>query len=96
MYKNRFAVILAIFLALVFVTPSIAQDAKKSETKKMEKKEMKEAGTLKEVACDPACGFRIQSHDEKEIVSAVKMHAKTHHKMDLTDAQVKEKFKEVK
>ena len=83
-------------LALVIVTPSIAQDAKKGEAKKMEKKEMKEAGTLKEVACDPACGFRVQSKDEKEIVSTVKMHAKTHHQMELTDAKVKEMMKDVK
>ena len=93
MYKNRFVIVLALLLALVFVTPSIAQDAKKGDAKKMEKKEM---GTLKEVKCDPACGFCIQSKDEKEIISDVKMHAKTHHHMDLTDAKVKEMIKDVK
>lgn len=93
MYKNRFVLVLTLLLALVFITPSIAQDAKKGEAKKMEKKEM---GTLKEVKCDPACGFCIQSKDEKEIISDVKMHAKNHHKMDLTDAKVKEMIKDVK
>lgn len=93
MYKNRFVLVLTLLLALVIVAPSIAQDAKKSEAKKMEKKEM---GSIKEVACDPACGFRIQSKDEKEIISDVKMHAKTHHNMDLTDAKVKEMMKDVK
>ena len=93
MYKNRFVLVLTLLLALVFITPSIAQDAKKGEAKKMEKTEM---GTLKEVKCDPACGFFIQSKDEKEIISDVKMHAKNHHKMDLTDAKVKEMIKDVK
>ena len=93
MYKNRFVLVLTLLLALVFITSSIAQDANKGEVKKMEKKEM---GTLKEVKCDPACGFCIQSKDEKEIISDVKMHAKNHHKMDLTNAKVKEMIKDVK
>ncbi|TSA28186.1 MAG: DUF1059 domain-containing protein [Ignavibacteriales bacterium] len=93
MYKNRFVLVFTLLLALVFVTPSIAQDAKKGEAKKMEKKEM---GSVKEVKCDPACGFCIQSKDEKEIVSVVKLHAKTHHQMVLTDAKVKEMIKDVK
>ncbi len=93
MHKHNFFVILTLLLALVFVAPSIAQDAKKSDVKKMETKEM---GTLREVKCDPACGFCIQSKDEKEIVSTVKVHAKNHHKMDLTDAKVKEMIKDVK
>lgn len=93
MYKNRFVLVLTLLLALVFITPSIAQNAKKGEAKKMEKKE---AGTLKEVKCDPACGFCVQSKDEKEIISDVKLHAKTHHQMELTDAKIKEMIKDVK
>lgn len=103
MYKYKFAIFTALFLSLAFVTPSIAQSAKKADEKKMEKKEMKEMtkgmnenASLKEVKCDPACGFSVTSRDEKEIVADVKLHAKTHHHMDLTDAQVKEKIKDVK
>lgn len=34
------------------------------------------AEALKEVSCDPKCGFSVKSHDEKEIMDIVKQHAK--------------------
>ena len=63
MYKHRFVLVLTLLLVFVFVAPSIAQDAKKDDAKKMENKE---AGSIKEVTCDPACGFSIKSRDENQ------------------------------
>lgn len=92
MVKKFFGAMLVMVLALTLATPVFAQDAAKKETKKTE---MKEMGTLKEVTCEED-GFRVQSRNEKELISIVKQHVKTFHKMKLTDAQVKEKMKEVK
>jgi predicted small metal-binding protein len=85
--------IFAAAIALVFTLSSsaLAQEAPKKEVKKTEVK-----GTLKSVTCDPACGFSVRSHDEKEVVAIVKEHAKTHHNMDMTDDKVKEMMKEEK
>ena len=51
---------------------------------------------LKSVSCDPACGFSVKSHDEKEIVSFVQTHAKMHHNKDVSEADVKKMMKEEK
>ncbi len=51
------------------------------------------AEELKQVACDPACGFMIRSHDEKEIIEIVKQHAEKVHKMKVTEKDVKDKIK---
>lgn len=48
---------------------------------------------LKSVSCDPKCGFEIKSHDEKEIVSIVKNHAKNSHKMSINDNDVRKMMK---
>ena len=72
-------------LAFACTTATFAQDVKK-EMKK-------EAGSLKSVSCDPSCGFMVRSHDEKEIVSVVKAHAKKVHKMNMTDKQVMDMMK---
>ncbi len=45
--------------------------------------------TLKSVSCDPACGFMIQSHDEKELCAIVIEHAKTHHNKMVTEKDVR-------
>jgi predicted small metal-binding protein len=50
---------------------------------------------LKKVSCDPACGFMIQSHDDKEIISMVKSHAKTMHQLNTTDDEIKKKMQVV-
>ncbi len=52
------------------------------------------AGTLKEVSCDPKCGFSVKSHDEKEIIEIVKQHAKKSHSMSISDKDVEGKMKE--
>jgi len=52
------------------------------------KEVIKMAGTLKEAACDPACGFSVKSHDEKEIVDIIKQHAKKSHNKIVSDKEV--------
>jgi predicted small metal-binding protein len=34
------------------------------------------AAALKQVECDPKCGFLIRSHDEKEVIKIAIEHAK--------------------
>ena len=34
---------------------------------------------LKQISCDPMCGFKVRSHDEKEVVELTKLHAKKVH-----------------
>jgi predicted small metal-binding protein len=89
MVKKVTMLMLALVLTLYFVVPATAKDAKKQKT------EMKESGPVKQVACDPACGFVVQSRDEKEIVSIVKQHVKTHHQKTLSEKDVKAKITEV-
>jgi predicted small metal-binding protein len=43
------------------------------------------AQKLKELECDPKCGFLIRSHDEKEIVEIAIKHAKEAHSMVITE-----------
>lgn len=84
MVKRLSMFMLAITLALYCVAPVIAQDTP-----------TKEAGPVKQIACDPACGFVVQSRDEKELVSMVKLHAKTHHHMKVSDKDAKAKITDV-
>ena len=68
---------------------------KKDGMKKEEmKKGMGEMGALKSISCEDACGFKVQSRDENELISMTKSHMKKHHAMDLTDAKAKEMMKE--
>ncbi len=98
MVKRTLAAILVLMLAVFFSTITFAQDAAKQEEKpEAHKTEMakgeKEMGPLKSVSCDPKCGFMCRSHNEKELISIVKNHAKKMHKMEMTDAQVKAMIK---
>ncbi len=93
MVKRLSMVVLAIVLAFYFVAPVVAQDSPKGETHKMAMSKT-ENGPVKEVTCDPSCGFVVKSRDEKEIVSVVKQHAKTHHHMKLSDKDVRAKITE--
>lgn len=86
MIKNLFIIMLAIVLAVSFSSVAFAQDATKKEMKKDMKVEEKKE--LKSYSCDPQCGFMVRSHDDKEIVDVVKMHAKKQHNMDVTDKDV--------
>jgi len=49
---------------------------------------------MKKIECEPACGFMIRSHDEKELIEVVKAHAKKAHNMTVTDKDVKDKMKD--
>ncbi len=99
MMKSLLTAFFAVTLVFAFSASVIAQDkpemkAKKEEMKKMGQENMKkmdEMGKsgLQSVSCDPACGFRVTSHDEAELTGMVKMHAKTHHQKDMSDADVK-------
>ncbi len=51
-------------------------------------------GTLKKIECDPTCGFMIRSHDEKELVDIVTLHAKKSHNMTISEKDVKDKIKD--
>jgi predicted small metal-binding protein len=56
---------------------------------------VKEAGPVKQIACDDACGFVVRSRNEKELVAIAKHQIKTYHKMNVTDAQLKAKITDV-
>ena len=50
-------------------------------------------GDLKSIECEPKCGFMVRSHDEKEVMSIAKTHAKSAHKMDTTDKDLRKMMK---
>ena len=82
-------------LALVFIlgaaVPAASQEMPKKEAMAAAKTE---AGPVKELACPPECGFAVRGRDVKEITAVMKKHAKTAHKMDVTDAQCKAMMKD--
>jgi|GEM_PF-1276262 len=47
---------------------------------------------LKQISCDDQCGFMVRSHDEKEVMDMARIHIKTQHKMNATDADLKAKM----
>jgi len=51
------------------------------------------ATALKQVECDPKCGFMIRSHDEKEVIEIAKEHAKKSHNMTITEKEIKAMMK---
>jgi predicted small metal-binding protein len=51
------------------------------------------AETLKQIECEPKCGFLIRSHDEKELIRIGMEHAKTAHGMTVTEKDAKEMMK---
>ncbi|HVP35467.1 MAG TPA: DUF1059 domain-containing protein [Terriglobales bacterium] len=51
------------------------------------------AENLKQIECDPMCGFMVRSHDEKEVIEIAKDHMKKIHKMKVSDKEIKEKIK---
>lgn len=96
--------VVAVALVLAFSAVSVAQDSPETKMKQDAKEAMKVKGEkmeqmqkmeqmgkegLMSVSCDPACGFRVTSHDQAEITSMVKDHAKNHHQKVLSDADVK-------
>jgi len=54
------------------------------------------AAKLKQISCDPACGFMVQGHDEKEVIKFAMEHAKNNHpEMKVTEAGLKKIMKSV-
>jgi predicted small metal-binding protein len=51
------------------------------------------AGNLKEIECEPTCGFMIRSHDEKELIELMTRHAKKSHNMRISEKDIREKMK---
>jgi predicted small metal-binding protein len=86
MLKKLLGVMLVLVLALSIVSIASAQNKKAVETPTM---------ALKSVTCDPACGFMIQSRNEKEITEVVIAHAKSAHNKDLKAEDVKAMMKTV-
>lgn len=43
------------------------------------------AEKLKQVECDPKCGFLVRSHNEKELTDMVIQHAKNQHNKTLSE-----------
>ena len=79
-------------MPVVVFAPSIVSVASAQEKKARGKK----TGTaLESVTCDPACGFMVQGHDEKEVTVIVIAHAKSAHNKDLTAENVKPMMKTV-
>jgi predicted small metal-binding protein len=50
---------------------------------------------LKQIECEPKCGFLIRGHDEKEILAIAMNHAKTAHKMSVTEKDARGLLKDV-
>jgi predicted small metal-binding protein len=47
------------------------------------------ANVLKQIECDPKCGFLVRSHDEKELIAIATEHAKKAHNMTVSEKDVK-------
>jgi predicted small metal-binding protein len=50
---------------------------------------------MKQISCDPECGFMIRSHDETEVLGVAKKHIKEKHKMEATMDMLKSRMKAV-
>ncbi len=94
--------ILATLVAITFLATSLFAQAPASTTKEKKEKPKteikkeapkKEQMVLKSVSCAPECGFMVRSHNEAEVTSIIKEHAKKAHNKDLTDEQIKKMMK---
>ena len=74
--------------------PAVVNDAKKQAPAGNAAKKPTKPPTFKYVACSqPGCGFWAKSHSRKELQAMIKKHSKRHHKVVLTDNQVKDMVK---
>ncbi|HLP79284.1 MAG TPA: DUF1059 domain-containing protein [Acidobacteriota bacterium] len=47
--------------------------------------------TIYKIACDPICGFAVQSHEQDELLEIALAHAKKYHSdIEVTEADLKE------
>ncbi len=90
MVKIILTALVAVTLVAVFSVVVIAQEKTDVKAKPEDMTKTKDMGAsgLMSASCDPACGFRVTSHDKAEISAMVKQHAKTHHQKNMTDAEV--------
>ena len=52
--------------------------------------------TIKQLSCEPSCGFMIQDHDRGELVDLVMQHiASSHLEMNITEEELGERIQEV-
>ncbi len=109
MVRRILSIFFVIILGVAFSTVTFAQEKKEATQEKkettQEKKEMKKddkmgmtkeekaMGPLKSLSCDETCGFMVRSHDEKEVISVMKTHAKKTHKKDMTEKEMKDMMK---
>ena len=93
MVRTVLTALFAVALSCMISIPVLAQD-KAQQPPKEEGKDMMKMEGLKMVSCDPACGFRIVSHDEAEIVDMVKQHMKKHHDKKVADEEVRKMIKD--
>jgi predicted small metal-binding protein len=47
------------------------------------------------IECGPECGFKVQSHDGKEVITIAMKHAKEKHNMNVSEEQLKSMVKTV-
>jgi len=50
---------------------------------------------LKQIECDPKCGFMVRSHSENEVLKVAGAHAKSVHQMHASIADLKGMMKMV-
>jgi predicted small metal-binding protein len=92
--KQLLAALVVLALIIAWTSPAPAQDPAMKTVQKTTKDAEKltqsksEPGKVKSVSCGPECGFSISSRDDKELVSAVQSHVKTHHGKDVSAEQV--------
>jgi predicted small metal-binding protein len=87
--------VLALSFSALAVPPQVAIQKgamQKGEVKESPKEMSKD---LKEIQCDPACGFMMRSHDEKEVIDATIKHAQKAHGKKMTAKDVRGMMKTV-
>jgi predicted small metal-binding protein len=89
------AIGLTLALALALIVPLAAASAQDAPKKQAMPAAKMEKGPVMEMACPPECGFAVRGRDQKEITAMMKKHAKSAHKMTVTDEQCKSMMKEV-
>ncbi|MBI4895603.1 MAG: DUF1059 domain-containing protein [Candidatus Aenigmarchaeota archaeon] len=51
---------------------------------------------MKSIECNPDCGFMIRSHEQEEVLSVAKIHAKIQHRLNPTFNELKKMMKSIK
>jgi predicted small metal-binding protein len=51
------------------------------------------AETLKQIECEPKCGFLVRSHDEAELIRIAIEHGEKAHGMKMTEKDARELMK---